>query len=74
MLSPLNLENSNKRISRTSVLVICFLLYIISFRERLLLSAVLETMKIDLGFTDTQAGMLQTTFFLSMVGFVLEAE
>jgi MFS family permease len=51
---------------RTSVLVICFLLYMINFMDRQVLSAVLEPMKIDLGFTDTQAGILQTGFFLSM--------
>jgi len=51
---------------RTSVLVICFLLYTINFMDRQVLSAVLEPMKIDLGFTDTRAGLLQTSFFLSM--------
>jgi MFS family permease len=51
---------------RTSVLVICFLLYMVNFMDRQVLSAVLEPMKIDLGFSDTQAGILQTSFFLSM--------
>jgi len=51
---------------RTSILVVCFLLYMINFMDRQVLSAVLEPMKIDLGFTDTQAGILQTGFFLSM--------
>jgi MFS family permease len=54
------------RFQRTSVLVLCFLLYMINFMDRQVLSAVLEPMKIDLGLTDTQAGILQTTFFLSM--------
>jgi len=53
-------------VQRTSVLVICFLLYMINFMDRQVLSAVLEPMKIDLGFTDTEAGLLQTSFFLSM--------
>ncbi len=51
---------------RIYVLVLCFLLYMINFMDRQVLSAVLEPMKIDLGFTDTQAGILQTSFFLSM--------
>jgi MFS family permease len=51
---------------RTSVLVLCFLLYMINFMDRQVLSAVLEPMKIDLRLTDTQAGILQTSFFLSM--------
>ncbi|MBN1381351.1 MAG: hypothetical protein JXA41_06735 [Deltaproteobacteria bacterium] len=49
---------------RTSILIICFLLYMINFMDRQVLSAVLEPMKIDLGFSDTQAGILQTAFFL----------
>lgn len=53
-------------LQRTYVLVLCFLLYMINFMDRQVLSAVLEPMKIDLGFTDTQAGILQTSFFLSM--------
>jgi len=38
----------------------------INFMDRQVLSAVLEPMKIDLGLSDTQAGLLQTSFFLSM--------
>ena len=53
-------------LQRTCVLVLCFLLYMINFMDRQVFSAVLEPMKIDLGFTDTQAGILQTSFFLSM--------
>ncbi|MBN2033570.1 MAG: MFS transporter [Deltaproteobacteria bacterium] len=51
---------------KSSVLVICFLLYMINFMDRQVLSAVLEPMKMDLKLTDTQAGILQTVFFLSM--------
>ena len=51
---------------RTSIMIICFLLYMVNYMDRQVLSVVLEPMKQDLGFTDTQAGMLQTGFFLSM--------
>jgi len=51
---------------RTSILIICLLLYMINFMDRQVLSAVLEPMKLDLKLTDTQAGILQTAFFLSM--------
>jgi MFS family permease len=51
---------------RTSILVVCFFLYMLNFMDRQVLSAVLEPMKHDLGLTDTQAGMLQSFFFLSM--------
>ncbi|PKN28894.1 MAG: hypothetical protein CVU64_11000 [Deltaproteobacteria bacterium HGW-Deltaproteobacteria-21] len=58
---------------RTSVLVICFLLYMINFMDRQVLSAVLEPMRIDLRLTDTQAGGLQTLFFLSMAVLAIPA-
>jgi MFS family permease len=38
----------------------------VNYMDRQVLSVVLEPMKQDLGLTDTQAGMLQTGFFLSM--------
>ena len=49
-----------------SILIVCFLLYMINFMDRQVLSVVLEPMKQDLGLSDTQAGMLQSGFFLSM--------
>ena len=54
------------RFQKHSILVICFFLYMINFMDRQVLSAVLEPMKHDLGLTDTQAGLLQSLFFLSM--------
>lgn len=51
---------------RKSILIVCFLLYMVNFMDRQVLSVVLEPMKQDLGFSDTQAGLLQSGFFLSM--------
>ena len=51
---------------RHSILVICFLLYMVNYMDRQVLSVVLEPIKNDLGLSDTQAGLLQTGFFLSM--------
>jgi MFS family permease len=51
---------------RHSILFICFLLYMINFMDRQVLSVVLEPMKHDLALSDTQAGLLQSGFFLSM--------
>lgn len=48
------------------ILTICSLLYIINYMDRQVLSVVLQPMKVDLGLTDAQCGMLQTIFFLSM--------
>ncbi|MCD4674802.1 MAG: MFS transporter [Desulfobacula sp.] len=47
-------------------LAVCTLLFMINFMDRSVLSAVLEPMKIDLGLSDTQAGLLQTCFFISL--------
>lgn len=52
--------------SAQAILIICTLLYMINYMDRQVLSVVLEPMKADLGLTDTQAGILQTVFFLSM--------
>ncbi len=48
------------------ILIVCALLYMVNYMDRQVLSVVLEPMKADLGFTDAQAGILQTVFFLSM--------
>lgn len=52
--------------SARSILIVSSLLYMVNYMDRQVLSAVLEPMKIDLGLTDAQAGVLQTVFFLSM--------
>ncbi len=49
-----------------AILIVCSLLYMVNYMDRQVLSAVLEPMKLELGFSDTQAGMLQTAFFISM--------
>ena len=54
---------------RNSILIVCFLLYMINFMDKQVMSVVLEPMKQDLGLTDTEAGMLQTVFFLGMAFF-----
>ena len=48
------------------ILIVCSLLYMVNYMDRQVLSVVLEPMKADLGLTDSQAGVLQTVFFLSM--------
>jgi len=47
-------------------LAVCTLLFTINFMDRSVLSAVMEPMKADLGLSDTQAGFLQTAFFISL--------
>src|SRR5512135_2905725 len=51
------------------VLIVCSLLYMVNYMDRWVLAAVLQPMKVALGLTDTQAGSLQTVFFLSMAAF-----
>lgn len=52
--------------SARAILIVCSLLYMVNYMDRQVLSAVLEPMKLDLGLSDTQAGLLQTVFFMSM--------
>ncbi len=52
--------------SAKAILIVCSLLYMVNYMDRQVLSAVLEPMKLDLGLSDTQAGLLQTVFLLSM--------
>ncbi len=55
------------------VLIICSLLYMINYMDRQVLSITVEYMKADLGLTDTEIGIIQTTFFASMAVFAFPA-
>ena len=48
------------------ILAILLLLYLVNWADRSVLAAVLEPMKIDLGLTDTQAGLIQSVFLLGV--------
>ena len=60
-------------LSAHMVLLVCTLLYVINFMDRQILPAVLEPMKLDLGLNDSQMGVLQTIFLLSMSLFAFPA-
>lgn len=47
------------------ILIIASLLYLISFADMQLFAVVQETMRIDLGLTDTQVGVIQTVFMMT---------
>lgn len=66
-------EFAKSRFSSWYVLIICSLLYMINYVDRQVLSITVEYMKIDLGLTDTQIGVIQTTFFMSMAVFAFPA-
>lgn len=51
------------------ILVVCTLLYVVNFMDRQVLSAVLQPMKVELGLTDAQCGLLQTIFILGVAFF-----
>jgi MFS family permease len=53
------------------ILIVLSLLWMINFMDRQVMSAVLEPMRIDLGLSDTQAGLLHTIFLLSISFFSL---
>jgi MFS family permease len=57
----------------TYILVVCTLLYTVNFIDRQVFSAVMEPMKIELGLTDTQCGILQTVFILGVALFTFPA-
>jgi MFS family permease len=66
-------EYRTSRIQAGLILAICTMLYMVNYMDRQIMAVVLEPMKIDLGLSDTQAGMIQTIFFLSMALFALPA-
>lgn len=53
----------------TYILVVCTLLYMVNFMDRQVFSAVLQPMKIELGLTDADCGLLQTIFILGVAFF-----
>jgi MFS family permease len=53
----------------TYVLIISSLLYLVNAMDRSVLAVVLEPMRLDLGLTDKQSGIIQTLFLASMVVF-----
>jgi len=53
----------------TFVLIICSLLFAVNYMDRLVMSVVLQPMKIDLGLTDAQVGYINGAFFLGVAIF-----
>lgn len=53
------------------ILILCTLLYMLNYMDRQVLSAVQEVMKTDLGLSDTQVGIIQTVFLMSIAVFSL---
>jgi len=51
------------------VLIICTLLYAINYMDRQVFSAVLQPMKVELGLSDAQCGLVATIFTLGMALF-----
>lgn len=53
------------------VLVICSLLHAVAYADWQVMSVVLQPMKIDLGLSDAQVGIVNTAYFLGIVLFTL---
>ncbi|MDD5397586.1 MAG: MFS transporter [Dehalococcoidia bacterium] len=47
------------------ILIVCLLLYTLSYMDRVALTVVLQPMKLEMGWSDTQLGALQTAYMLS---------
>jgi len=53
------------------ILIVCSLLYMVNYMDRQVLSVVQESMKLELGLSDTQVGIIQTLFLMGMAFFSL---
>ena len=53
------------------ILIVCLLLYTLSYMDRVVLAVVLQPMKLELGLSDTQLGAIQTFFMLSYGAFAI---
>jgi len=53
------------------ILIVCSLLYMVNYMDRQVLAVVQEAIKVDLGLTDTQIGIIQTVFLMGMALFSL---
>lgn len=65
--------NGFNRASAGYILILCSLLYMINYMDRQALSITTEYIRADLGLTDTQMGIIQTVFFMSMALFSFPA-
>lgn len=61
------------RFSAWYILIICSLLYMVNYIDRQVLSITVIDIQRDLGLDDTQVGIIQTTFFMSMALFAFPA-
>ncbi|MDD5169186.1 MAG: MFS transporter, partial [Syntrophales bacterium] len=55
----------------TFVMVICALLYAVNYMDRQVMTVVLQPMKIDLGLTDFQVGLVNTMFYIGIIVFCM---
>jgi MFS family permease len=53
------------------VLIICALLYAVNYMDRQVMTVVLQPMKVDLGLTDLQVGLVNTMFYLGIIVFCM---
>jgi MFS family permease len=64
-----NIQEAKYEVSRTNairILIILTLLYMMAYMDRSVLTVVVEMMKADIGLTDGQIGILQTTFMVGV--------
>ncbi len=68
-----DLKRKVGRFSAWYILTICTLLYMVNYVDRQVLSITVIDIQRDLGLDDTQVGIIQTTFFMSMALFAFPA-
>jgi MFS family permease len=55
----------------TFVLIICSLLYAVNYMDRQVMAVVLQPMKIDLGLSDLQMGVINSMFYVGVIFFCM---
>ncbi len=74
-----NSQESSKKEYRVSrfqanfILVTLFVLFAINYMDKQVFSVVLEPMRLELGLTDSQVGMMQSIFYFSLAFFAIPA-
>jgi len=64
-------EYKVSRLQANFILITCFILFAINYMDKQVFSVVLEPMRLDLGLTDSQVGIMQSIFYFSLAIFAI---
>lgn len=66
-------EFTVSRFSAYYILIVCCLLYMVNYMDRQVFAVAVEPMKLELGLSDSQMGVIQTCFLMGMALFAFPA-